>query len=702
MKNLFLVSFLALAFVVSFSAAQEKITNGTLETGTTDGWSFQTGGTGVAAMEASAVNPISGGYSLHVTITTAGTSGWHIQLCNLMGVVDGKKYVITFKARASKDTMAAVQIQQNHDPYGTLYNNEFAFTTSNQSYADSVINTLSIGTDADSKLTIWLGTISTGTEFWFDDVSIIEMAAPKVEVGLKAPGVEKITNGLFESGVLGWSLEVSGGAVAGLDASTINPIQGTTSARVQVTTSTGTASDIQLIQYMSVTADKRYYTMYKARSSDSGLVISGGIQENHDAYNTLTHFRGDTLRTVIPVTCLDTSGYLAADDGFCKFTIHLGTAPAGTDIWIDFVTVIENTMAPTLGIMIDGSKDAWYDGLTNPEDGKIFMPCRAYLRDIGSAPTNNPGTNANLSATVWTAWDRDYLYYYAEVNDDWILDNNATNWNNDKLELKFNPDPTIISTSGALQVGMSALGVGDVQDPGALDNLDADDNLYYANRTVWQSTYEDYARAEMAGGYILEWRLPLNVIINSTGTQRLSPGIGGKFGVCLNVADNDDTQRSRMIQWSSGMADNAWANPQKHGTVTFLANNMLKWEAISPQVPETYHNDSASIWYYGALGPSTGVNGPYGQIPGTYALGQNYPNPFNPSTAFKFTVPERSDVRIVLINMLGQVVKEIVKGNYSAGTYDVSLNASDLASGVYFYKLQAGTFIEVKKLILLK
>jgi glucuronoarabinoxylan endo-1,4-beta-xylanase len=85
-----------------------------------------------------------------------------------------------------------------------------------------------------------------------------------------------------------------------------------------------------------------------------------------------------------------------------------------------------------------------------------------------------------------------------------------------------------------------------------------------------------------------------------------------------------------------------------------------------------------------------------------FSLSQNYPNPFNPSTTIKFTLPQRSDIRLVLVNVLGQVLKEIATGNYSAGSHQVTLDASHLASGIYFYKLQAGSFSETKKLVLMK
>jgi hypothetical protein len=98
---------------------------------------------------------------------------------------------------------------------------------------------------------------------------------------------------------------------------------------------------------------------------------------------------------------------------------------------------------------------------------------------------------------------------------------------------------------------------------------------------------------------------------------------------------------------------------------------------------------------------TTGVESA-GTTPLRFELGQNYPNPFNPTTTIEFSVPVRSDVHLVLASVLGQVVREIATGEYAAGAHRVTLDASGLASGVYFYKLQANSFVDVKKLILMK
>ena len=94
-------------------------------------------------------------------------------------------------------------------------------------------------------------------------------------------------------------------------------------------------------------------------------------------------------------------------------------------------------------------------------------------------------------------------------------------------------------------------------------------------------------------------------------------------------------------------------------------------------------------------------------LPTTYSLSQNYPNPFNPSTVIEFTVPHRSHVRLSIHNLLGQRVAALVDESMSPGVYQTAWHGCDeagnqVASGIYFYRLQADQFVEAKKMVLLK
>jgi hypothetical protein len=88
--------------------------------------------------------------------------------------------------------------------------------------------------------------------------------------------------------------------------------------------------------------------------------------------------------------------------------------------------------------------------------------------------------------------------------------------------------------------------------------------------------------------------------------------------------------------------------------------------------------------------------------PKTFLLEQNYPNPFNPSTTIRYQLPVASEVKLEVYDVLGKKIATLVSERQSAGSYQVVWNASGLSSGTYFYRLQAGTFVETKKMIMVK
>jgi hypothetical protein len=91
-----------------------------------------------------------------------------------------------------------------------------------------------------------------------------------------------------------------------------------------------------------------------------------------------------------------------------------------------------------------------------------------------------------------------------------------------------------------------------------------------------------------------------------------------------------------------------------------------------------------------------------GGMPAGFVLYQNYPNPFNPSTQIQFALPKESHVRLEIFNLLGERVKTLVDETRQAGYHSERFDATGLASGLYFYRLQAGDFVATKKLLLLR
>lgn len=98
----------------------------------------------------------------------------------------------------------------------------------------------------------------------------------------------------------------------------------------------------------------------------------------------------------------------------------------------------------------------------------------------------------------------------------------------------------------------------------------------------------------------------------------------------------------------------------------------------------------------------SGVENSHNNVATEYALEQNYPNPFNPSTTIAFTIPMAEQVSLKVYNVLGQEVATLINDFKEAGSYQVSFDASQLTSGVYFYSISAGNFTQIRKMMLLK
>jgi hypothetical protein len=154
------------------------------------------------------------------------------------------------------------------------------------------------------------------------------------------------------------------------------------------------------------------------------------------------------------------------------------------------------------------------------------------------------------------------------------------------------------------------------------------------------------------------------------------------------------------------------------GGVFLSTNNGTSWTAVNSGLPGgnssytraltlvgTYLfvvTDDGLVWRRPLSEMITGVKDQNNDIPSQFILEQNYPNPFNPSTKIRYSVPQSSDVMIKVFDILGKEVATLVNEEKPAGSYDVNFDAAGLSSGIYFYKLQAGNFIETKKMILIR
>jgi len=108
------------------------------------------------------------------------------------------------------------------------------------------------------------------------------------------------------------------------------------------------------------------------------------------------------------------------------------------------------------------------------------------------------------------------------------------------------------------------------------------------------------------------------------------------------------------------------------------------------------------VWRRPLLEMVTSVQPGIREVPRQFLLNQNYPNPFNPSTTIRYDLPRSSMVRLNVYDILGREVAVLVNERKNAGSYEVKFDAVRLASGVYFYRIQAGDFIQAKKLVVIK
>jgi len=100
--------------------------------------------------------------------------------------------------------------------------------------------------------------------------------------------------------------------------------------------------------------------------------------------------------------------------------------------------------------------------------------------------------------------------------------------------------------------------------------------------------------------------------------------------------------------------------------------------------------------------PTTGVDDHPNALPSRFALEQNYPNPFNPSTTIRYDLPRSSHVTLSVYDVLGRKVATLLNEEKSAGTYTVQWDASSVSSGVYFYRLKAGDFVQTKRMMVVR
>ena len=186
---------------------------------------------------------------------------------------------------------------------------------------------------------------------------------------------------------------------------------------------------------------------------------------------------------------------------------------------------------------------------------------------------------------------------------------------------------------------------------------------------------------------------------------------GGNGTVMAREASSSNVLFERWDPWTefyNGAVDmpagfrTLIGNGNDHAYASGGDAKLFNYYNFTDAAKQVYMNEVARMAKLGKVQEPVSVAESNSNIPETYTLEQNYPNPFNPTTTIKFALPKNSNVKLVVYDILGRVVTKLIDGNFTAGYHKVQFNASNFASGVYFYRIEADNFVNVKKLMLLK
>jgi hypothetical protein len=163
-----------------------------------------------------------------------------------------------------------------------------------------------------------------------------------------------------------------------------------------------------------------------------------------------------------------------------------------------------------------------------------------------------------------------------------------------------------------------------------------------------------------------------------------------------------DIERATVNSSEGGKAGRDWV---KIGFVEGAgnSNSVKEYSFVDDFIfPGSYLYRLKQVNYDGTFQYSRVIEVNAGEIPAAFALEQNYPNPFNPSTTINYNVPVKSEIRLVIYNVLGEKINYLVNGLREAGNYSVEFNAAGLPTGIYFYVLRTDSYVQTRKMMLIR
>ena len=204
-----------------------------------------------------------------------------------------------------------------------------------------------------------------------------------------------------------------------------------------------------------------------------------------------------------------------------------------------------------------------------------------------------------------------------------------------------------------------------------------------------------------------------NVFAATDSSVYLSTNNGTNWSTADTGLPSSSSVLCFAIDSIGGASNNIFAGTNGKG-VFLSTDGGTHWQDINTGMSNTtvlsltingttlFAGTDRGVWTLTVAGLVTAVKRSAREIPNRFSLSQNYPNPFNPSTKIVYQIPVKALVTLKVYDILGREVTTLVDAQQNAGQYHVTFDGSRLASGVYFYRIQAGSFIQTKKLMLLK
>ncbi len=398
------------------------------------------------------------------------------------------------------------------------------------------------------------------------------------------------------------------------------------------------------------------YTIYYSKNQITDVTAAGvdvaaaNIPENTQSYSHVLRapLKDQDVTYYYAITCMDLAGNVGP--------VSTNSAPV-TNTAKGYAVVSPTTV----NFKADGDLSEW----------AAIKPFRMYLSDGSGTKVTNTSIDddADCSADAYVAVDNNNLYVAFDIHDDVVYsDSTLSSWLNDCADMFIGLYDFHGATHKTLQRGAKPdYHFRFTKTQALIDNLGSAIVLRPGDNYYWEEQFPS--------GYRIEAKISLSVLAATGNDSLFVPKQGMRIPIDFEISDNDG---------------NPSTSPTREGQLDYSS------------VANGNSYQDFSVWTHTWIGDwVTAVNDNQAAV-NNYSLNQNYPNPFNPSTQISYTIQKPGLVTLKVYDILGRVVASLVNKFQNVGKYNINFNASSLASGVYFYKLDAGNYHMVKKMMLLK